>query len=293
MKPGYSLFLPPTIAVMKMQFEMLRSRNIDTNFYINPILQKTYDRTKAVQSIINGESIITFISPSLMHDPYIRSIFKKIDQKNIPVYHIFVDEAQLISTQTPDFRPYYQDIKNTIVRNFHFENICQIRTGAFTSCQEYNVKNEIAEKFGTDITLSYSQKLSEMPEIRVHEISDDNTTSSGAETYYHKLKQNLAEKIINANKNNCTIIYGAQMPFAPEADNNDDNGIVFYQGDADDRYNNITNSVAILNQIVACRGCRISDILPCRLSYIGAGLTVLRIINTFIDHGFQFALIIT
>ena len=282
MKPGYSLFLPPTIAVMKMQFEMLRSRNIDTNFYINPILQKTYDRTKAVQSIINGESIITFISPSLMHDPYIRSIFKKIDQKNIPVYHIFVDEAQLISTQTPDFRPYYQDIKNTIVRNFHFENICQIRTGAFTSCQEYNVKNEIAEKFGTDITLSYSQKLSEMPEIRVHEISDDNTTSSGAETYYHKLKQNLAEKIINANKNNCTIIYGAQMPFAPEADNNDDNGIVFYQGDADDRYNNITNSVAIDSSNTYRKFCKSTKGVMSAVRTAGIGMHAQNLTNAIL-----------
>ena len=191
MKPGYSIFLPPTIAVMKMQFAMLRSCNIDIDFYINPTLQNTYDRTLAVQSVTNGESIMTFISPSLMHDPYMRNVFKRIDSNNIPLYFIFVDEAQLISTQTPEFRPYYQDIKNTIARNFKFENICQVRIGAFTSSQEYNVKNEIVEKLGTDVTLAYSQKLSEMPKITVHEISDDTPSDNGADQYYRKIKQKL------------------------------------------------------------------------------------------------------
>ena len=242
MKPGYSIFLPPTIAVMKMQFAMLRDRNIDIDFYINPTLQNTYDRTLAVESVTNGESIITFISPSLMHDPYIRSIFKKIDGNNIPLYFIFVDEAQLISTQTPEFRPYYQDIKNTIIRNFSFENSCSVRVGAFTSSQEYNVKNEIIEKLGTDITISYSQKLSDMPKITVHEISDDNTSGAGAETYYRKLKQNLADKLIQGNKNASTIVYGAQLPLDP-ADDTD--STVFYQGDSDESFNGVNNSVAL------------------------------------------------
>ena len=242
MKPGYSIFLPPTIAVMKMQFAMLRSCNIDIDFYINPTLQNTYDRTLAVQSVTNGESIMTFISPSLMHDPYMRNVFKRIDSNNIPLYFIFVDEAQLISTQTPEFRPYYQDIKNTIARNFKFENICQVRIGAFTSSQEYNVKNEIVEKLGTDVTLAYSQKLSEMPKITVHEISDDTPSGNGADQYYRKIKQKLAEKLISSNKNGSTIVYGAQIPL-DETD--DDTNTIFYHGDTDEKTAPVTNSAAV------------------------------------------------
>ncbi|MBO4372747.1 MAG: DEAD/DEAH box helicase [Bacteroidales bacterium] len=241
MKPGYSIFLPPTIAVMKMQFAMLRSCNIDIDYYINPTLQNTYDRIMAVDAVTKGESVLTFISPSLMHDPYIRTVFKKIDSNNIPLYYIFVDEAQLISTQTPEFRPYYQDIKNTIARNFSFENICQVRLGAFTSSQEYNVKNEIVEKLGTDITFAYNQKLSEMPKITVHEIADDNTSGTGAEAYYHKLKQKLAEKLINNNKNAATIVYGAQLPL----NQSDDESIAIYQGDTDEKSDAVTNSAAV------------------------------------------------
>lgn len=241
MKPGYSLFLPPTIAAMKMQFAMLRSCNIDIDYYINPTLQNTYDRTMAVESVTSGQSVVTFISPSLMHDPYMRTVFKKIDENNIPLYHIFVDEAQLISTQTPEFRPYYQDIKNTIIRNFKFENICQVRLGAFTSSQEYNVKNEIVEKLGTDVTLTFNQKLSDMPKITVHELSDDTPSGEGAEAYYRKLKQKLAEKLITSNKNGSTIVYGAQMPLDP----NDTDDTTYYYGDTDEKTAPVTNSAAV------------------------------------------------
>ena len=259
LKPGYSFFLPPTIAVMKMQFEMLRSRCIDTNFYINPILQNSFDRTKAVQSVTGGESVVTFISPSLIHDPYIRTIFRNIDKNNIPIYFIFVDEAQMISTQTPDFRPYYQDIKNIITRNFSTENTYLIRVGAFTSCQEYNVKNEIEQRLETDVTLSYSQKLSEMPEIYVFEISNDASSGPDPDSYYRKLKQNLAVDILSKSKNPPAIIYGAQIPFDPSsAGFGQSADSAFYLGDTDEKYSDITNSDAIQSSS-ACRNFCESD----------------------------------
>ncbi|MCQ2974965.1 MAG: DEAD/DEAH box helicase [Bacteroidales bacterium] len=254
MKPGYSYFLSPTISVMKMQFEMLRNRKIDIDYYISPVLENTYDRLCATNYITEGLSQITFISPSLLHDNYIRNVFNQINEKDIPIYYLFVDEAQRISTQTPDFRSYYQDIKNVIANNKKYNNTYQIRIGAFTSCQESNVINEIKDKLETDTVIHYEQNITKIPQIVVHEICDESTNNqTEADNYFKKIKQQKTENILSNNQNLNTIIFGAETPYSPQNSEKEPTKLLdlptnFYLGDVDEKYDEVLNSDATISR---------------------------------------------
>jgi ATP-dependent DNA helicase RecQ len=246
MKPGYSFMLPPTIAVMDMQFNILRNRRIEIDYYINPALQNSFDRDLAVKDVVSGKSIITFLSPSLVHDPYIREIFKSIDSEKIPLYFIMVDEAQRVCLQTYDFRPYYQDIKNIIARNFSDENINILRLGAFMWTKEANIINETAQKLQTEEVFVSDEKPAQIS-LSVHEISMRNAgNTDDLYAYSRKMKQAAAEKIIIRANNPTVIIYSHQPPF----DENSEGKICgyetgWYQGDITELDGGITSSKAV------------------------------------------------
>lgn len=261
MKPGCSFVLPPTLAVMDMQFDVLRDRKIDIDFYINPALHNTLDRDLAVNDVINGRSIVTFITPALIHDPFIRNIFKQIDSKNIPIYYIMVDEAQRISLQTSDFRAYYQDIKNIIAKNFNDENINILRIGAFTSSQEPNIQAEIAEKLQTELTLVTNTEVSGKIDITIHEISMKNAgNTDDLSSYSRKIKQTETERLIESEKiksDTKTIIFSAQSPFDKKTASSDKYQIAgmesdYYLGDIVELDREITSSEAV-SSMKACK----------------------------------------
>ena len=249
MKPGYSFVLSPTIAVMDMQFDMLRDRKIDIDYYLNPALQNSLDRDLAARSVTQGRSLITFFSPSLIHDPYIRKIFKQIDSKAIPIYYIMLDEAQRISLQTSDFRPYYQDIKNIIAKNFSDENINTLRIGAFTSTPEKNIQNEIVQKLQIDCIERVNAENIGKIDLSVHEIQMRGAgNTDDLQAYAKKLKQVQAEKILmqSKNQNLKALIYSLQCPF----DKNENHQIGgfnsdYYEGDIVELDRQITSSQAL------------------------------------------------
>ena len=253
MKPGYTFVLPPTIAVMDTQFHALRDRGIDVDYYINPVLQNSYDRSVAARDVMEGRSLITFLSPSLIHDPYIRNIFRGIDQRGIPICYIMLDEAQRISLQTADFRAYYQDIRNIIAGNFSSENTPMLRMGAFSSTMETNIQNEIAEKLQADVTIIKKPDFSNLS-LTVRETGMTglgNTDDLAA--YSRMIKQQEVERIISndnsKHKSQRTIIFSAQPPF----DTKDSSGepykvsgkqTMFYTGDIDEAGIPVTSSEA-------------------------------------------------
>ena len=245
MKPGYSFILSPTIAVMDMQFNMLRQRRIEIDYYINPALQNSYDRDMAVGDVVGGKSIVTFLSPSLVHDLYIRDIFKRIDSKHIPVYFVMVDEAQRVCLQTFDFRSYYQDIKNIIAGNFSDENINILRTGAFTWTKEANIINEIAQKLQTERVV-VSKAAEEKINLSVHDIQmkgAGNTDDLGA--YARKIKQTEAERIISKVKNPTALIFSEKCPFDDKDYKISGLETGYYEGDIVELDRDITSSEAV------------------------------------------------
>ena len=253
MKPAYSFILPPTIAVMKTQFQALRSRKIDIDYYINPVLQNSFDRSMAVKEVTKGRSLITLISPSLIHDPYIRGVFRSIDSLGIPLAYIMIDEAQRLSLQTTEYRAYYQDISNIIAKNFSDDNTTALRIGAFTSTMETNIQNEIAEKLKTDVSLIQKPDLSKL-DITVREI-DMATVGNNENEHYlsQKLKQVEAQKLISADasksKPTRTIVLSWTPPFETTATDGEPNKVAgletkFYNGDIDEDGTSITNGEA-------------------------------------------------
>lgn len=257
MKPGYSFFLPPTLSVMRMQFDMLRQRNIDIDYYINPALQNTLDRNLAVDDVTQGRSVITFISPQLLHDPYIRNVFKRIDNQNIPIYYIMIDEAQRICGQTPEYRAYYQDIKRIIGKNFNDENILSLRLGAFTSALEHNIKSEIIEKLEIEKNVEIDAQIKNPPSIKVHEITMERRgNTDDLQAFSRKIKQSAAEGIIKQGKNPKTLIISELPPFDETTADNEPTKICnletgFYLGDIDETNREITNSQAVNSQKAA------------------------------------------
>ncbi len=252
MKPAYSFILPPTIAVMKTQFQSLRRRKIDIDYYINPVLQNSYDRSMAVKEVTKGRSLITLVSPSLIHDPYIRGVFHEIDALGIPLAFIMIDEAQRMSLQTTEYRAYYQDISNIIAKNFNDENITALRIGAFSSTMETNIQHEIAEKLKTDLSLVQKPDLSKI-DITVREI-DMAAVGNESETYLsQKLKQVEAQKLISADASKAkptrTIVLSWTPPFDTTGPDGEPNKVAgldtkFYNGDIDEDGTTITSSEA-------------------------------------------------
>ncbi|MBO4772619.1 MAG: DEAD/DEAH box helicase [Bacteroidales bacterium] len=252
MKPAYSFILPPTIAVMKTQFQSLRRRKIDIDYYINPVLQNSYDRSMAVKEVTKGRSLITLVSPSLIHDPYIRGVFHEIDALGIPLAFIMIDEAQRMSLQTTEYRAYYQDISNIIAKNFNDENITALRIGAFSSTMETNIQHEIAEKLKTDLSLVQKPDLSKL-DITVREI-DMAAVGNESETYLsQKLKQVEAQKLISADASKAkptrTIVLSWTPPFDTTGPDGEPNKVAgldtkFYNGDIDEDGTTITSSEA-------------------------------------------------
>ncbi|MCR5454754.1 MAG: DEAD/DEAH box helicase [Bacteroidales bacterium] len=252
MKPAYSFILPPTIAVMKTQFQDLRRRKIDIDYYINPVLQNSYDRSMAVKEVTKGSSLITLISPSLIHDPYIRSVFHAIDSLNIPLAYIMIDEAQRLSLQTTEYRAYYQDISNIIAKNFSDENTTALRIGAFSSTMETNIQNEIAEKLRTDVSMIQKPDLSKI-DITVREI-DMASVGNENETYLsQKLKQVEAARLIANDADKArptrTIVLSWTPPFDPTVPDGEPNKVAgldtkFYSGDIEEDGTTITNGEA-------------------------------------------------
>ena len=252
MKPAYSFILPPTIAVMKTQFQSLRRRKIDIDYYINPVLQNSYDRSMAVKEVTKGRSLITLISPSLIHDPYIRGVFHEIDSLNIPLAYIMIDEAQRLSLQTTEYRAYYQDISNIIAKNFSDDNTTALRIGAFSSTMETNIQNEIAEKLRTDFSLVQKPDLSKI-DITVREI-DMATVGNENEHYLsQKLKQVEAAKLITADASKAkptrTIVLSWTPPFDTKGPDGEPNKVAgfdtkFYNGDIEEDGTTITSSEA-------------------------------------------------
>ncbi|MBQ5451841.1 MAG: DEAD/DEAH box helicase [Bacteroidales bacterium] len=245
MKPGYSFVLSPTLAVMDMQFNMLRERRIETDYYVNPALQNSYDRDLAVGDIVSGKSIVTFLSPSLVHDPYIRDIFKRIDSRKIPVYFVMVDEAQRVCLQTFDFRSYYQDIKNIIAGNFSDENINILRTGAFTWTKEANIINEISQKLQTERVVISDEPAGKVS-LFVHEVQlkgAGNTDDLGA--YARKVKQAEAERIISNAKNPTAVIFSEKCPFDDKDYKISGLETGYYAGDIVELDRDITSSEAV------------------------------------------------
>lgn len=252
MKPAYSLILPPTIAVMRTQFHALRNRKIDIDYYINPVLQNSYDRSLAVKEVTKGCSLITFISPSLIHDPYIRGVFHAIDALGIPLAYIMIDEAQRLSLQTIEYRAYYQDISNIIAKNFSDDNTTSLRIGAFSSTMESNIQNEISEKLHTDISLVQKPDLSKI-DITVREI-DMASVGNENECYLsQKLKQVEAVKWITTdaskNKPTRTIVLSWAPPFDTTGPDGEPNNVAgldtkFYSGDIDEDGTDVTSNEA-------------------------------------------------
>ena len=252
MKPAYSFILPPTIAVMKTQFQSLRRRKIDIDYYINPVLQNSYDRSMAVKEVTKGRSLITLISPSLIHDPYIRGVFHEIDSLNIPLAYIMIDEAQRLSLQTTEYRAYYQDISNIIAKNFSDDNTTALRIGAFSSTMETNIQNEIAEKLRTDFSLVQKPDLSKI-DITVREI-DMATVGNENEHYLsQKLKQVEAAKLITADASKAkptrTIVLSWTPPFDTKGPDGEPNKVAgfdtkFYNGDIEEDGTTITSGEA-------------------------------------------------
>jgi len=288
MKPGYSFVLSPTLAVMDMQFDTLRHRNIDIDYYINPALQNSLDRYLAVQDVINGRSIITFLSPSLIHDPYIRNVFKQIDNKNIPIYFIMLDEAQRISLQTSEYRAYYQDIKNIIAKNFNDEYINTLRIGAFTSVQETNIQNEIAEKLQIDNIMVVKSDVVRKINLTVHEITMNNAGNTDLTSYSRKMKQVEAEKIITNEKTKDftpkTIIFSAQSPFdkqTPESDNYMIAGLEsdYYLGDIVELDRPITASEAVSSMKATKNFCNDKSYILSATQNAGIGIHVNNLSN--------------
>lgn len=246
MKPGYSFVLPPSAAAVRMQFKTLRDRHIDTNSYLNPALTDTFKRNKAVDDIVSGRSPVTFISPALIHDKFIRNIFKQTDQLDIPVYNIYVDEAQRISIQTSQYNPEYQDIKNIIGQNFKEKNISSLRIGAFTSSPQTEVCNEAARKLESDIIVSQNPVFESERQLKITEIK----TRSGSDfenikAVSRSLKQKEVEKIISDVKGK-SIVFSHETSF----DETDTNGeytkiagkeTLFHKGDIDDKERDVTN----------------------------------------------------
>ena len=252
MKPAYSFILPPTLAVMKTQFRALRSRKIDIDYYINPVLQNSYDRSMAVKEVTKGRSLITLISPSLIHDPYIRGVFHAIDSLNIPLAYIMIDEAQRLSLQTTEYRAYYQDISNIIAKNFSDDNTTALRIGAFSSTMESNIQNEIAEKLRTDISLVQKPDLSKI-DITVREIYMATVGNENESYLSQKLKQVEAAKLISADaaktKPTRTIVLSWTPPFDTKGPDGEPNMVAgldtkFYSGDIDEDGTVITSSEA-------------------------------------------------
>ncbi|MCQ2251070.1 MAG: hypothetical protein MJZ66_08170 [Bacteroidales bacterium] len=256
MKPGYSFVLPPTIAVMESQFNTLRGRRIDSCFYISPVLQNSYNRTMAVKEVVDGHSLVTLISPSLVHDPYIRNVFAGINQRNIPIYFIMLDEAQRISLQTSEYRAYYQDIRNIIAGNFDADNTQMLRIGAFTSTMEGNVQKEIAEKLCTDATVLLSDtfaSLTSLP-VAIHEVDLrglGNTDDLAA--YSLKLKRQELETmlapVMRKHQNSKALILSTTPPYDSvdvygESNRVCDMDTAHYLGDIDEAYNPVSSSVA-------------------------------------------------
>ncbi len=252
MKPTFSLILPPTIAVMKMQFQSLRRRKIDIDYYINPVLQNSYDRSMAVKEVTMGRSLITLVSPSLIHDPYIRNVFAQIDGRGIPLGFIMIDEAQRLSLQTADYRAYYQDISNIIAKNFSDMNTMTLRIGAFSSTMETNIQHEIAEKLNVDISLVQKPDLSKV-DITVHEIVTGNPGNENIAAYSLKLKQSEATRLISADsaksKPTRTVVLSYQQPFDCTDATGEATKVAgletrHYTGDIDEDGMNITSSQA-------------------------------------------------
>ena len=245
MKPGYSFMLSPTLAVMDMQFNMLRERRIETDYYINPALQNSFDRDMAVEEVVSGKSIVTFLSPSLVHDPYIRDIFKRIDSKKIPVYFVMVDEAQRVCLQTFDFRSYYQDIKNIIAGNFSDENINILRTGAFTWTKEANIINEISQKLQTERVVISNEPASKV-NLVVHDIQMKGAgNTDDLDAYARKVKQSEAERIISNAKNPTAIIFSEKCPFDDKDYKISGLETGYYGGDIVELDRDITSSEAV------------------------------------------------
>jgi len=256
MKPGYSFVLPPTIAVMDSQFNTLRERRIDCCYYISPVLQNSYNRGMAVREVVGGHSLITFVSPSLVHDPYIRTVFAGINERHIPIYFIMLDEAQRISLQTTEYRAYYQDIRNIIAGNFSSENIQMLRIGAFASTMEGNVQKEIAEKLHTDATIVLYDTFGALTDtgVTIHEVDlrgVGNTDDLAA--YSLKLKQQevetLLQPMMKKNASTKALILSIKPPFDSvdvygESNRVCDTDTAHYLGDIDEDYEPVSSSLA-------------------------------------------------
>ena len=267
MKPGYSFVLPPTIAVMDSQFDMLRRRRIDCCYYISPVLQNSYSRTMAVKDVVEGKSLLTLISPSLIHDPYIRRVFAGINKLNIPIYYIMLDEAQRISLQTTEYAAYYQDIRNIIASNFDDSNISMLRLGAFTSTLESNIHKEIAEKLCTDDIVIYRNTFAQFvkPKITVHEVDLRGVgNTDDLDQYSRRIKQhdveNLLQPILRKSQNSKAVIYSIVPPFDSVDVYGDSNQVcdtptAHYLGDIDEPYSYVSSSVAYRSMKELSRFC--------------------------------------
>ncbi|MCQ2252439.1 MAG: DEAD/DEAH box helicase [Bacteroidales bacterium] len=254
LRPGYSIVLPPTIAAMDSQFASLRARKIHTCYYISPVLQNSYSRNLAVADVMHGKSLVTFVSPSLIHDPYIRNVFRGVDSANIPLYYIMLDEAQRISLQTPDYKAYYQDIRNIIARNFADDNISMLRIGAFTNTMESNIQNEIAEKLGIDTTVEIQAGMLGNTNIVVHEVGMQGLgNTDDLAMYSRKMKQaevaRIIQPMISKGKDSKAIILSAIPPY--DAVDTDGEPVSVcgsptshYIGDIDDGYTNVNGGEA-------------------------------------------------
>ncbi len=256
MKPGYSFVLPPTIAVMDSQFQTLRDRRIDCCYYISPVLQNSYSRARAVAEVVSGRSLVTFVSPLLVHDPYIRRVFAQIDQLHIPIYFIMLDEAQRISLQTTEYRAYYQDIRNVIAANFGAENTAMLRTGAFASTMEGNIRKEIAEKLGIDTTIVLDATFAPITGIPVtiHEVDLRGLgNADDLEAYSLKVKQQEVEQmlapVLRKHQTAKALILGTSQPYEPtdvygESAKVCEIDTAHYEGDIDEAYRPVSSSAA-------------------------------------------------
>ncbi len=285
MKPGYSFVLPPTIAVMDSQFATLRGRRIDCCYYISPVLQNSQSRNMAVRRVVEGKSIITLISPLLIHDPYMRGVFAGINQLNIPIYYIMLDEAQRISLQTTEYTAYYQDIRNIIASNFDTDNTQMLRLGAFTSTLETNIHKEIAEKLHTDITIFYRDTFAQFvkPRITVHEVDLRGVgNTDDLDSYSRRLKQHevetLLQPMLRKNSASKAVIYSITPPFDSVDVYGDSQQVcdaptAHYLGDIDEPYSYVSSSVAYRSMKELSRFCETDSARVLSATY-SAGLGV-------------------
>lgn len=176
LQPGICIIVDPIKSLMKDQVDGLQRNFIDAANFINSMLKTSVERAIALDKVVKGEVLFTFVSPERLLIKKFREALREMSQSQSNGFsYAVVDEAHCVSEWGHDFRTAYLRLGANL-RTYCWEHgaILDAERGVpktiipiigLTATASYDVLTDIQRELGIESTSIIQSSGLDRPEL--------------------------------------------------------------------------------------------------------------------------------